>query len=239
MNLQNSLLQEEHPEDAVLGTTGAQAHVYASPRARSPTAERPLHERPPQERPHSDFVAREAAKEAAGLNGAEEKPGMCRDSQTASCVAAGASASTTDTPEPRPNPHPASCVTGVCPACAPLRLDVGGNHRPTLPTSCRACECSIIIRAFLALHTTCLQTGCSRAEASKLPLRTRRPCWPPRREPPWTILIDSLLAAFPGAEEADVQSGRTADRTRRRRTRSMWLYNEVRASSRLAGSGSR
>ena len=65
-------LQEEHPEDAVLDTHGAQAHVYANlGRATKPPMERPL-----QKRPHSDFVAGEAAKEAAGLKGTEEKPGM-------------------------------------------------------------------------------------------------------------------------------------------------------------------
>ena len=66
----NPDLQEEHPEDAVLDTTGAQAHVYANLRVTTPPLERPL-----QKRPHSDFVAREAAKEAAGLKGPAEKPG--------------------------------------------------------------------------------------------------------------------------------------------------------------------
>ncbi len=62
--------QEEHPEDAVLDTTGAQAHVYANLRVTTPPTERPL-----QKRPHSDFVTREAAKEAAGLKGTDEKSG--------------------------------------------------------------------------------------------------------------------------------------------------------------------
>jgi len=65
----------------VLGTQGAQAHVQASLRVRRPPMDQPLQERPLQKRPHSDFVVREAAKEAAGLKGTEERPGMYPDSQ--------------------------------------------------------------------------------------------------------------------------------------------------------------
>jgi len=89
----------------VLGTQGAQAHVHASLRVRRPPMERPL-----QERPHSDFVVREAAKEAAGLKGTEERPGMCSDSRIASRVAAGASASPVEDPALfTSRAQPASC----------------------------------------------------------------------------------------------------------------------------------
>ena len=91
----------------MLGTQGAQAHVHASLRVRRPPTARLL-----QKRPHSDFVVREAAKEAAGLKGTEERPGMYPDSQVASRVAAGASASPVMAPAlftSRAQLQPASC----------------------------------------------------------------------------------------------------------------------------------
>ena len=54
----------------MLDTKGSLPHVYADLKVSAVPMERPL-----QKHPHSDFVAREAAKEAAGLKDPAEKPG--------------------------------------------------------------------------------------------------------------------------------------------------------------------
>ncbi len=214
-------LQEEHPEDAVLDTTGAQAHVYANLRVTTPPMERPL-----QKRPHSDFVTREAAKEAAGLKGANVKSGTLPQSTLTSLLVP---QHHLDQMLFRTLARPVLCVMS-CPCYDPLTHSnlawVVITHR--MPTSCRARDCSIYVMFWYVAHVVALRTPFPEAGAKKLPVWIWRRCWPRRR----ASLSNSrqILSAFSGAEEAEVQSPRTAKQTRRKQKQRAWLYNEVRAS---------